>query len=108
MQMSYEEKWYSITTSDEEKNCNLDGPYDWVNYWQDLTKLRNTRIFCRVQSGGSVIVWAVFSFNGQTSHLGPFSMDKHTYCRCKKFRRDWVYEQDNVQLQRLWCKGELQ
>jgi hypothetical protein len=62
----YGSKWFNVIFSDEKK-FNLDGPDGWVGYWYDLRK--EPEIFSRRQNGGgSVMVWAAFSWEG-TSKL---------------------------------------
>ncbi|GBN39842.1 Transposable element Tc3 transposase [Araneus ventricosus] len=61
--MSYGDKWTAILFSDERK-WNLDGPDGNIKYWLDLRK-EPRRFFSRQNGGGSVMVWASFSFNGQ-------------------------------------------
>ncbi|GBM72470.1 Transposable element Tc3 transposase [Araneus ventricosus] len=60
--MSYGDKWMAILFSDERK-WNLDRPDGNIKYWQDLRKHPGS-FFSRQNGGGSVIVWAAFSFNG--------------------------------------------
>ena len=47
----------------DEKKFNLDGPDGWMGYWHDLRK--EPEVFSRRQNGGgSVMVWAAFSWEG--------------------------------------------
>jgi hypothetical protein len=49
----------------DEKKFNLDGPDGMQYYWVDLRK--ELEIFSKnVHGGGSVIVWAAFSWDGTT------------------------------------------
>ncbi|GBM46391.1 Transposable element Tc3 transposase [Araneus ventricosus] len=53
----------AILFSDERK-WKLDGPDGNIKYWHDLRKQPGS-FFSRQNGGGSVMVWAAFSFNGQ-------------------------------------------
>ncbi|GBN47824.1 hypothetical protein AVEN_87041-1 [Araneus ventricosus] len=48
----------------DERKWNLDGPDGNIKYWHDLRKEPRS-FFSRQNGGGSVMVWAAFSFNGQ-------------------------------------------
>lgn len=62
--ISWTNKWKEVVFSDEKK-FNLDGPDGCQYYWHDLRK--EPQFFSkRVQGGGSVMVWAAFSFKGKT------------------------------------------
>ncbi|GBL80665.1 hypothetical protein AVEN_225320-1 [Araneus ventricosus] len=61
--MSYGDKWMAVLFSDEKK-WNLDEPDGNINYWHDLRK-ETRSFFSRQSGGGSVMVWAAFSFNCQ-------------------------------------------
>jgi hypothetical protein len=62
----YSSSWFNVIFSDEKK-FNLDGPDGWVGYWHDFRK--EPELFSRRQNGGgSVMVWAAFSWEG-TSKL---------------------------------------
>ncbi|GBN75188.1 Transposable element Tc3 transposase [Araneus ventricosus] len=60
---SYGDKWMALLFSDERK-WNLDGPDGNIKYWHALRKEPRS-FFSRQNGGGSVMVWAAFSFNGQ-------------------------------------------
>ncbi|GBL79290.1 hypothetical protein AVEN_92503-1 [Araneus ventricosus] len=53
--------WLSFSVM---KKWNLDGPGGNIKYWHDLRKEPRS-FFSRQSGGGSVMVWAAFSFNGQ-------------------------------------------
>ncbi|GBN71075.1 hypothetical protein AVEN_86187-1 [Araneus ventricosus] len=60
--MSYGDKWMAVLSV--MKKWNLDRPDGNIRYWYDLRKVPRT-FFSRQSGGGSVMVWAAFSFNGQ-------------------------------------------
>ncbi|GBL95453.1 hypothetical protein AVEN_182655-1 [Araneus ventricosus] len=54
--------WLSFSVM--KKKWNLDGPDGNIIYWHDLRKEPRS-FFSRQSGGGSVMVWAAFSFSGQ-------------------------------------------
>jgi hypothetical protein len=62
--ISWTTQWRTVIFSDEKK-FNLDGPDGCQYYWQDLR--REPQYFSkRVQGGGSLMIWAAFSYQGKT------------------------------------------
>ena len=62
--IDFGDEWLSVMFSDEKK-FNLDGPDGFHHYWSDLRK--DEKVFSKRQfGGGSVMVWAGISFNGNT------------------------------------------
>ncbi len=62
--MGFGEKWWTVVWSDEKK-FNLDGQDGVQYYWADLRKERE--LFSKnAHGGGSVMVWAGFSWDGAT------------------------------------------
>ncbi|GBN07351.1 hypothetical protein AVEN_20360-1 [Araneus ventricosus] len=53
--------WLSFSVM---KKWNFDEPEGNIKYWHDLRKEPRS-FFSRQSGGGSVMVWAAFSFNGQ-------------------------------------------
>lgn len=62
--MSWVQEWKAVMFSDEKK-FNLDGPDGFKYYWHDLRKEPKT-MMSRNFSGGSLMVWAAFSYHGKT------------------------------------------
>jgi len=98
-------EFHNVVLSDEKK-FNLDGPDGNQKYWRDP---RHRRLTChrRNHGGGSLMVWAAFSFFGKSpicfvpgrmnaeiytdlleSELIPFSEEFHS--------EDFVFQQDNA------------
>ncbi|GBN02144.1 hypothetical protein AVEN_44344-1 [Araneus ventricosus] len=61
--MSYGDKWMAALFSDEKNGTSMD-PTGNIKYWHDLRK-EHRSFFSRQSGGGSVMVWAAFSFSGQ-------------------------------------------
>lgn len=62
--MAWGEKWRNIIFSDEKK-FNLDGPDGLSYYWHHLEDKREVTM-SRNFGGGTLMVWAAFSYNGQS------------------------------------------
>lgn len=62
--MSWSAEWRKIIFSDEKK-FNLDGPDGLQYYWHDLRAEPST-CFSRNFGGGSLMVWAAFTWNART------------------------------------------
>lgn len=98
-------EWRSVIFSDEKK-FNLDGPDGNAYYWHDLRT--DERIFSkRKHGGGSVMVWACFSFYGRSpiafldgrqdsncyvSLMEDYMLPMAHTCH----EADWIYQQDNA------------
>ena len=63
--MHWNNEWKNIIFSDEKK-FNLDGPDGFSCYWHDLRD-KNAHMSKRNFGGGSVMVWAAFSFRGKST-----------------------------------------
>ncbi|GBM03768.1 Transposable element Tc3 transposase [Araneus ventricosus] len=104
--MTYGDKWMAVLFNDEKKKWNLDGPDGNIIYWHDLRKEPRS-FFSRQSGGGSVMVWAAFSFSGQVrlafldgrqnspkyietleNHFMPFAENLGG--------RNWEYQQDDA------------
>lgn len=100
-------QWRDVIFSDEKK-FNLDGPDGCQYYWHSLNKSREVR-FSRNYGGGSVMVWASFSYNG-TSPLCWINgrMDSERYSELienvlipfaeDKMDENWYFQQDNASI----------
>lgn len=64
LHMSWTVQWRQVIFSDEKK-FNLDGPDGYSYYWHDLRHNSPPRM-SRNFGGGTVMVWAAFSFTGKT------------------------------------------
>ncbi|CAF2027888.1 unnamed protein product [Rotaria magnacalcarata] len=63
--MRWNNEWHKAIWSDEKK-FNLDAPHGFSYYWHDLRKEEEI-LSSRVQSGGSVMIWASFGWGGKSS-----------------------------------------
>lgn len=63
--MTWDAEWQHVIFSDEKK-FNLDGPDGWRYYWHDLRDEQNI-LARRHSGGGSIMVWAGFSWGGKSS-----------------------------------------
>lgn len=103
--ISWTSKWKEVVFSDEKK-FNLDGPDGCQYYWHDLRK--EPQYFSkRVQGGGSVMVWAAFSFKGkspiaflegcQNAIAYQTILQQHLLPHGRRLGgRQWVFQQDNA------------
>ena len=62
--MTWDKDWHCVIFSDEKK-FNLDGPDGWRYYWHDLRD-EQTILAKRHSGGGSIMVWAAFSWSGKS------------------------------------------
>ncbi|GBN47798.1 Transposable element Tc3 transposase [Araneus ventricosus] len=103
--MSYGDKWMAVLFSDEKK-WNLDGPDGNIKYWHDLRKEPKS-FFSRQSGGGSVLVWAAFSFKGQVGLVflnGQQNSPKYTETLENHVMpfveniggRNWYYQHDDA------------
>jgi len=105
LHMEYGQKWRNVIWSDEKK-FNLDGPDGMQYYWADLRK--EPEIFSKnVHGGGSVMVWAAFSWNGTTdivfidgrlNSLGYRKvLEDHLLPKAAEIGgQEWIFQQDNA------------
>ncbi len=118
--MTWNEEWRKVVWSDEKK-FNLDGPDGFSYYWHDLRK--EEEIFsCRVQGGGSVMIWASFGWGGKSSIcFVDGRMNSNGYREVLKNHlvdignsiggSDWIFQQDNAPVHRAkvnisWFKSQ--
>ncbi|GBL92633.1 Transposable element Tc3 transposase [Araneus ventricosus] len=103
--MSYGDKWMAILFSDKRK-WNLGEPDGNIKYWHDLRKQPGS-FFSRQNGGGSVMVWAAFSFNGQVglafldgrqnSHKYIETLENHLMPFAENIgERNWQYQHDDA------------
>lgn len=64
LHMTWDNEWKRVIFSDEKK-FNLDGPDGWRYYWHDLRD-EPTILARRHSGGGSIMVWAAFSWGGKS------------------------------------------
>ena len=103
--MAWKDQWISVVFSDEKK-FNLDGPDGNAFYWHDLRKEKD--IFSKRQAGGgSVMIWAAFSYNGTTDAAfvrGGLNakeyidlLEVHLLPLGATFGEEpWIFQQDNA------------
>lgn len=65
LHMTWNDEWKHVIFSDEKK-FNFDGPDGWRYYWHDLRD-EQTILARRHSGGGSIMVWAGFSWRGKSS-----------------------------------------
>lgn len=64
LHMTWDKEWNQVIFSDEKK-FNFDGPDGWRYYWHDLRD-EQTILSRRHSGGGSIMVWAAFSWGGKS------------------------------------------
>lgn len=103
--MTWDHEWRNVIFSDEKK-FNLDGPDGLKYYWHDLRK--NTEVaMSRNFGGGSVMVWAAFTYNNKTPICFISTrMNSDSYIELLETvlidfgeqmpSQDWIFQQDNA------------
>lgn len=105
--MELGQNWNKVIFSDEKK-FNLDGPDGLHYYWRDLRK-ENRQIMSRNFGGGSVMIWAAFSYTGK-SKIAFISerLNSEKYCLMlenyllpfarSNYGHDFIFQQDNARI----------
>jgi len=105
--MSWTHEWHNVVFSDEKK-FNLDGPDGAQYYWHDLRKEKEF-CFSRNFGGGSVMVWAAFSYYGATPICFiSTKMNSTNYIELLDSElirfgesmpnEEWIFQQDNASI----------
>lgn len=105
--MAMGDKWKKVIFSDEKK-FNLDGPDGLHYYWRDL-RSEPREILSRNFGGGSLMVWAAFSYHGkskivfvngrQTSNDYRLTLENYLLpFAWSTYGLDYVFQQDNARI----------
>lgn len=101
----WDDEWHNVVFSDEKK-FNLDGPDSCQKYWRDKKQQRQT-YKKRVHGGGSLMIWAAFSYKGKsplcfiTTNMNAQSyvnlLDDVLIDFADELHEDkWTFQQDNA------------
>lgn len=110
--IAFGDQWKNVIFSDEKK-FNLDGPDGFKFYWHDLRKQKDVSM-SRNFGGGTVMVWAAFSFYGRTPLCWiSTKMTSEKYVELleevlidfgeQQPTDEWIFQQDNAAIH----KGSL-
>lgn len=103
--MTWDEEWKHVIFSDEKK-FNLDGPDGLKYYWHDLRR-KHSVTMSRNFGGGTIMVWAAFSYFGKTPICFiSTKMNSAYYITLLEEvlieygetmpHQDWIFQQDNA------------
>ena len=118
--MTWHTEWQKVVWSDEKK-FNLDGPDGFSYYWHDIRK--EEEIYStRTQGGGSLMIWASFSWNsksslcfvnGRMNAIGYIDVLKNHLLQVGNTINspDWIFQQDNEPIHKSkvtmnWLKSQ--